>query len=147
MAEETGQKTWVWIVAGGFALILLAVGMFIASFALRPAPRFTPPRLPTPNGFDDLVRAGETCFGDEPKDWRKASVQELREYVEPNRRALAIARVGLGKEIGVPIVGTSIEANVAHKIPLIQDLRKLMRLLASEASLASKEGRLGEATA
>lgn len=147
MAEGTRRGAWVWVVGGGFALGMLALGMVIASLALRPAPRFTPPHLPTPNGYDDLVRAGATSFGDEPKDLRTASVQELRAYVEPNRKALAIARAGLGREIGVPIVGTSVEAYTAHKIPLIQDLRKLMRLLAAESSLASKEGRLGEATA
>ena len=85
---------------------LIAVGaVFAASLAYfawpRPIPG--PPPLPSPNGYDDFLKAADSIVGNANFDASKASGEELREFVEGNRGARELVRVGLGRECGVPL--------------------------------------------
>ena len=65
------------------ALGLLAIGAMIYP-RLRSSPLDDSP-LPNPNGYDDLVRAGQSIVGQAPgpqRDQAKAGVDELRPWVE-----------------------------------------------------------------
>jgi len=59
--------------------------------------------LPNPNGYDDLVWAGEHLDGAMIPYDDAASEAELRRFVTQNSEAFATARVGLDRECCVPI--------------------------------------------
>ena len=82
------------------AFLCLASGAWLGYRWLTPS--FVPPVLPAPNGYDDLLRAAEmlaprTGFYDEMQP------EELAAVVAQNQPALALAREGLKKGIGVTI--------------------------------------------
>ena len=106
------------------ALSLVAVWVIPRSMS----PKFTPPPLPSPNGFDSLLRAAQmlhtrTGFYDE------MSAEELESVVEHNAPALEIARQALTLECGVPIDWTWNPAAKGPN-PALLDQVQAMRALA-----------------
>src|SRR3989442_15809014 len=95
----------------GFAVI---AAMFVIAgliITLRtPAPRAGP--LPTPNGYDDFVKAGGlVCDG--TGEFSTMNEEKLRATVSKNFEALRVARVGLGHESRVPLI-PSLTNHAAH---------------------------------
>lgn len=136
-----------WAVAVRVFLVVLACVAAGSAIAVRNAmkPRATtPPPLPSPNGYDDLIRAGAMVRGDAPNkgDIRKAKLEELRAWVAANGEALKAIREGLAKPSRVPVVyDTDLKLELEH----CQGCRQLYRLLAAEAEVAAQEGRADDA--
>lgn len=148
MVDSRPKRSWrKRALFGAFAVVVLTFLGLVIRVALTPP--FDRPPLPSPNGMDDLVAAGEAITGTElvrDQKWfgKTASEAELRAYMGPNRKALERARTGLGRKIGIPL-GPTVEAHATASGARIQNLRKLGRLLACEGYLARKEGRHADA--
>ena len=100
------------------------------------------PKLPNPNGYEELVRAGKLVAQPAP-DFKTASANELRAYVESNPEALALGRRALNHDSRVPVEFSS--DYVADELPRLSAVRQVSRLLIAEGQLADKEGRYSEA--
>ena len=115
--------------------------------------------IPTPNGFDDLLKAAHSIRGTPPKalmyfagivrlseapepfriDPTSSAWDEARSFLDANRETLAMARVALDRESVVPIayVPGYLVTGSAYRSAM-NDLRSLF---AWEARLAIREGR------
>ncbi len=122
------------------------VGLGAILYALRPASPLAEPPLPSPNGYDELVRAGETIVGEVPGpkgDYQTAGADELRKWVNTNRDALTIVRAGLDRECRVVLPPS--EQQLQNHMDKSSKLRQLCRLLGAGAKLAEIEGDRPEA--
>lgn len=127
----------------------LLVGLFVfaavAALAYRWLhPPFTPPVLPVPNGYDDLLRAAEmiparTGFYDEMEP------DELAAIVAQNKPALILARDALGKEIGVP-VDWSRNLATSGVDPMLLDQASAMREICRAFAADMRDKRAHEQT-
>ena len=61
------------------------------------------PPMPSPNGYDDFVKAGQTLAGN-TSGYDEMSDEKLRQLVTQNVEALRLVRTGLSRECRVPIV-------------------------------------------
>ena len=98
IAKSSLSRKIIW---AGLFLIALAAALF---FWIKPSPR--PPRiLPNPNGYDDLVKAGEMIVGqliDCDFD-NSECIDEWKAFLEANRNAFELVRVGLSRKSRVPV--------------------------------------------
>ncbi len=118
-----------------FALvaILIAVGILRSGMP----PRAALPRMPDPNGYEDLTAAAMSVRnvpglpgaldGDTP---------ELEAILEANRDSLELLRIGLSRE-GRPPVVTNMTSLAAHQTTA-GSLKTLSLLLAADAELARR---------
>jgi hypothetical protein len=128
------------VILGASSVVIAAIFFWPRDSALRKGPL-----PPDPNGYDDLIRAGHSVTGEAPGpggDYRTAGADELRKLVESNRGALALARVGLGRQCRVTLPASPKQLQ-AH-MDRISDLRQLCRLMGAEARLAEIEGQVPE---
>ena len=98
--------------------------------------------LPNPNGYDDLMKAGNMITG-HVWTYDEANVGELREMALTNATALALARIGLSNQCAV-----TLQFSPAYASNRIQDfvgLRKLAQTFTVEGRLAEKENRYADA--
>ena len=139
--------------------VILLVG-YLAALAISWRVPATILPLPAPNGYDDLVRAGKLIAGQEPKlatevptkanpnppsrPWVPADWASVGSYLDANREALAMLRVGLGRESVVPISFGS--GYVGSTVPNRRSFHDLARVLVWRARLALHEGRPDEAS-
>ncbi len=144
MSEGTshgGRRNWRRI---GIGLIIVAAWVLALGWgfrSLRAPAGFVDPPYPTPNGYEDLLRAGQMIVGQPPGpkgDIRKASAAELRQWIEANQEALKVAREALRHESRV-VVPPSIE-QVSAYMQRIGEVKQLCRLKGAEARLAELEG-------
>jgi len=122
------------------------VGLGTIFYALRPSSPLDEPPLPIPNGYDDLVRAGQSIVGQVPGpkgDYQVAGEDELRKWVEANQEALTIAGSGLNRacRVALPPSQQQLQAHLDKS----SDLRQLCRLMGAAARLAEIEGERAEA--
>jgi hypothetical protein len=125
------------------ALVATVVGIVIASsVGLRPSS----PKLPNPNGYDDIVRAGSVIKGTWPNkgDLAKAPVPDVRAFVQANKATLDLARVGLGRECMVPLENS--QEGFDKHIEALGPIRNVGRLLWGEALIAEADGRIVDAS-
>jgi hypothetical protein len=122
------------IIAFGVTVIVILTAT-VSFWQNRPS-RFVPTPLPVPNGYDDLMRAGE-LIQKETGDFNKMSEVELRKSVEGNSNALQIARLGLNKKIQVPV--TNSIAFLTATTPKLVRLRSVARGFTAESRLAEME--------
>jgi hypothetical protein len=95
------KKTRNWLIALcilAFPFILFSIFFFSRLADIPP----TPPPLPNPNGYDDLMKAGE-MVAVESGDYDAMNAAQLRELAGKNSAALARARSGFSNECRVPI--------------------------------------------
>ena len=137
-APGKSRRSWIWLVL----VAPLLAGVFAANWAGR---RVTPAKLPTPNGYDDLVRAGSMIRGEWPNKGNLvgADLTEFRAFLAANRAALDRMRVGLGRESLVPIEDSPEGLN--RHFESIGSLRSLGRLLRGESIVALADGRVEDA--
>jgi hypothetical protein len=121
------------------AIISAIAGLLIFQ-ELQPLPSIQP--LPNPNGYDDLVKAGQITSGN---SWNFEGMDEeqLRETASANTEALSLARTGLSNECRVPLQFS--KDYLTNHIQDLIALRRLAQALAAEGRLAEKEGRFSEA--
>jgi hypothetical protein len=109
---------------------------FLLFWDAEPLPPLAP--LPNPNGYDDLVKAGEMIQGG-VSDYDKANLERLRGIVLTNAEALSLARSALSHQCLVPL-----QFNEAYWTNHVQDLialRSLAQALATEGRFAEMEHR------
>lgn len=121
---------------------ILFVGLLISEFA-KPLPSVLP--LPTPNGYDDFVKAGKmvavnatvntTFYGD-------MGNAQLQEVISTNAVALALARTGLSNQCRVPVQYSEIWSN---HLDNLASLKHLAQAFLAEGRLAEMENRPGDA--
>jgi hypothetical protein len=121
---------------------LIVVGIVAAIFDGGPPAQ---PKLPVPNGYDDLVRAGSMVKG----RWSPrltslgGNLERLRAALEPNKAVLDLARIGLGRECMVPIERSR---DSQGELAPNQAIRAVSALLQAEAMLFEADGRFVEAS-
>ncbi len=134
------KKTRNWLIVLSilaFPFVLFCAFLF---FMQEPLPPLAP--LPNPNGYEDLVKAGQTIRGDY-WDFAQTNLEKLRVSVSTNAEALALARDTLSSQCGVPI-----ELTTAFSTNHIKDLvafRSLAQAMVCEGKLAEKENRFDDA--
>src|SRR5262245_21166679 len=88
------RRRWL-IVAAAASVVVVALLVF---WPVRPSPVV----LPSPNGYDDIVKAGAMQVVLQG-DYRQLTEPELRQLVASNAPALALLRTGLSRECRVPV--------------------------------------------
>ncbi len=139
LGRNLGRRYRLVILFGG------VVGLTMWGFSTLPATPPKSPQIPNPNGYDDLIRAGAAIRGPWPKggDWKGADLSELRAFVDANRPALDLARLGLSRD-GLASFDDS-QAGLAVQMEQQGHIRSLSRLLLAQARIAEEEGRFGDA--
>src|SRR5262249_1249222 len=122
-----------------FSVVAIISGITVLIFITRPGP---PPTLPNPNGYDDLLKAGEAVTG-KIDDASNLDHEALRVLVVTNAEALQLLRVGLTRRCAVPT-----DALIANFGSISHDLivlKSLAKVLVAEGRLAEMESRLSDA--
>jgi hypothetical protein len=96
--------------------------------------------LPSPNGYDDFVKAQKLMVGN-PADFERGSLEELRKHLAENTQVLKFVREGLAKQCRVPI---SFSSNYLV-LRSLSDVKRIARLLEAEGRLAELECRTNDA--
>ena len=125
---------------GALAAIVGAI-VVATSVGGRPAS----PKLPNPNGYDDLIRAGSLAKGDwQHTNMARPDLAAFRSLVEANKAALDLARVGLGRECVVPIENTL--EGVGKHIESVRPIFQLSRLFQAEGIVLEADCRFLDAS-
>jgi hypothetical protein len=74
----------------------LFLGAIIIASMLLPKGRGVP-TFPSPNGYDDLLKAAQQVVGGPPLRFFQADEDQLKDLVARNRPALALARTGCAR--------------------------------------------------
>ena len=122
------------------AVCFVAVILTVVIFSIRQPPPSSP--LPNPNGYDDLLKAGQSVTG-KLDGLSDLDHDALRALVATNAEALQLLRLGLSRKCAVPT-----DATIAYFGSISGDLiglKSLARLLAAEGRLAEMEGRPADA--
>ena len=133
-------KTRNWLVT--ILILAFPFVLFLGFLIFMEEPLPTLPVLPSPNGYDDLVKAGKMVPASAP-DYSQMNLEELRKAVSTNAKALALARSGMTNECRVPMQFSLAYAN-SH-INQLSDLKRLARAFAAEGRLAEMENRPADA--
>ncbi|WP_435009951.1 hypothetical protein P12x_001170 [Tundrisphaera lichenicola] len=142
MSETPPQRRGWW---AGTVLMILASIVIVAGILI--AWDSTPtPRLPIPNGYDDLTRAGTIIKGDWPDrgDIDQTDPGILAELVAINRPALDLVKVGLGR--GILAHFSDDQGGIAAQIEAWNHLKQVDRLLTAQGLVAESGGRFEDAS-
>jgi hypothetical protein len=135
------KKLRNWLIA-----IFILAFPFIAFFAFLISEMSGPlppiQSLPHPNGYNDLVKAGQMIRGD-VWDYDKANREKLRGIVLTNAEALSLARSALSNQCGVTLQFS--RAYLTNHLPELIGFRSVAQALATEGKLAEKENRFNDA--
>jgi hypothetical protein len=123
----------------GLAILALLVA-FVALLEQKPPP---PPRFPSPNGYVDFVKAGETLSAGDAPGSQTATRDELQTYIERNRDALQLVRTGLTKQSRVTTEYSPVY--LTTHMPELATFKGLARALVAQGRLAELENRSGDA--
>jgi hypothetical protein len=129
----------------GRLFLVLAALAILAAFAwlIRPGTTAASPKpLPNPNGYNDLVKAGQMLAGD-VSDYDEMGYGALRTLVEMNTNALRQARAGLREECRVPLQFS--QEYMSNHMAELAPLRRLAQTLVAEGKLAEMEEHPGDA--
>ncbi len=118
------------VVVFGLSLLLNWVG----GHSVPPAP------LPSPNGYDDYLKAADLLVGEPPKSGNEA---QLQAYVDRNREAFNRLRLALTRESQVPVEYT--EAYMTNHVARLGHIKNLARALCAEGELAETQNRTNDA--
>jgi hypothetical protein len=125
----------------GVIAVLVAAGILAMILIGRPA---VPLALPNPNGYDDLLKAGQAVIG-KIDDTPDLDHESLRALVTTNAEALRLLRVGLARDCAVPT-----DAQIANFGAVITGdlvaLKSLAKMLSAEGRLAEIDNRPADAT-
>ena len=124
----------------GIAIGLVGTGVLALLFIVRTT---APLPLPNPNGYDDLLKAGQAVAGN-IDDALDLDHEGLRALVATNAEVLRLLRVGLARQCAVPT-----EAHIANYETVVSGdligLKSLARVLSAEGKLAEMENRWADA--
>jgi hypothetical protein len=113
---------------------------FLVSELPGPLPPLRP--LPNPNGYDDLVKAGQMVSSNS-WNFEQMTGDQRRETVSADAAALALARTGLSHECRVPLqfLPSQFEGHLSE----LADLKKLAQAFMAEGRFAEDKGSFGDA--
>jgi hypothetical protein len=121
--------------------LILSVAVPLIFQTLQPLPPVPP--LPNPNGYDDLVKAGEMILSDFDKDdYRQFSAEKLKALMIKNAGAFEIARMGLQQKSRVPL---DYSATSPVHLEKLSAIKQLAVAFAAEGKLAETENRPNDA--
>ncbi len=127
-----------------FVLFVLALGAGLVTILLVNSPCEVSPALPSPNGYDDLIKAAELVVPEfYSLQTNLADLTTLREVVASNSPALALARAGLLKECGVPVENS--DRYPERHLPELSRIKRLALEFRTEGQLAEAESAPGRA--
>lgn len=111
-------------------------------YVFWPAPPLLREPLPSPNGYDDFVRAGK-LLGSTTLDYSKLSRDELKACISTNHEALRLVRLGLTRECRKPLEYSKeyLQQHWGER----SDIARLAQLISAEGRLAELEARYGDA--
>jgi len=133
-------KTRNWLLALCIvALPFLTFSGFIASDFFTPPPL---PPLPNPNGYDDLVKAGQ-MLSTNSWNYDKMNLEQLRELATANSEALELARSGLSNQCRVPVEFT--QAYNENHLSNLASVKRLAQAFVAEGRLDEMENRPNDA--
>jgi hypothetical protein len=124
------------ILAGPFVFLLCLLLFWDA----EPLPPIPP--LPNPNGYDDLVKAGQMITG-EPDDYNELNEQQLGELIATNAGALQLLHSALTNQCRVPLQFT--QADMYNLLNELTGFKRLAQLQAAQGRLAEMNNHPGEA--
>lgn len=128
------------LIALGVATGLVGAGLLVLLLIMRTTASLP---LPNPNGYDDLLKAGQAVAGN-IDDASDLDHEGLRALVATNAEALRLLRVGLARQCAVPT-----EAHIANFETVVtgdlMGLKSLARVLSAEGRLAEMENRPADA--
>jgi hypothetical protein len=134
------SRNWLMVLLSiPVAVILTVTGLLIFD-AIRPLPPIPP--LPNPNGYDDLVKAGEMADNN-IGNYNEMKLGELRKLVAKNSDALQAARTHLQEDCAVPL---EFSQNWGSRhLPELAGFKRLAQAFVAEGRLAEMENRPGDA--
>src|SRR5271154_1654222 len=132
-------RNW-FLVLGILAFPFVLFFCFLIFMEAEPLPPVPP--LPNPNGYDDLVKAGE-MVSTNSWNYDKMNLKQLRETTTANAEVLSLARAGLSNKCRVPVQFT--QAYIDNHTSDLADVRKLAQAFVTEGKLAEKENRFNGA--
>jgi hypothetical protein len=124
----------------GVAVVALLAFIFIPIGGSSPVATFPP--VPNPNGYDDFLKAGQSLAG-QPPAATNADIGTIESFVETNRAALDLIRLGLSRECAVPLDFS--QTYLAQHMNQLTDFKKLAQLLGAVGKSAEMGGRKAEA--
>jgi hypothetical protein len=137
MTKKT--RNWLVVLLSIPAAVVIAVVGLLIFLELQPLPPIQP--LPNPNGYNDLVKAGEMLTKN-VSHYDEMKQQELRALVETNSIALQLARMGLQQECRVPL---DYSPTSSIRFDKLSSIRHLAFAFEAEGRLAEMERRTNDA--
>jgi hypothetical protein len=135
------KKTRNWLIT--LSILALPFVLFSIFFFSRLADiPPTPPPLPNPNGYENLVKAG-TMLADDTGDFNETNAAQVRKIVSINAAALSLARAGLSNQCRVPVQYS--EFFNSNHVSDVAPIKFLARAFIAEGRLAEMENRPGDA--
>jgi len=122
------------------AVVVIVTLLVVSVMLVRRTPAFPP--LPSPNGYDDFLKAYGSSTGP-IGDFPTLAQDELRELIATNTEALRILRQGLTHTCCVPT--EALITNFSAMMPQVAGFKTLGQLLAAEGRLEELENRPGDA--
>jgi len=138
MTVRTRNRLITFSILAGPFIFLFCLLLFWDAEPLPPVPP-----LPNPNGYDDLVKAGETIKGD-VGNLNEMGQAELRKTAQDNVSAIQLAQTGLQQECRVPIQFS--QTYMGGHINELAALKRLTQAWVIEGQLAEAEKHPVEAT-
>jgi len=124
------------------AALILTIAIPLIFQMLQPLPPVPP--LPNPNGYVDLVKAGEMISADTGK-FDQMSPAELRNLVATNAGAVVLAHAGLSNQCRVTTQFTKTYLDLNNHFVELSALKNLAHALMAEGKLAESENHPGDA--
>jgi hypothetical protein len=133
MTKKT--RNWLIVLLPIPTVVVIAIVGLLIFLELQPLPPIQP--LPNPNGYSDLVKAGEMVTSN-VWNFDKMERAELRTTAQNNLNALQLARSGLQEECQVTL---DYSPTVGTHFAQLMDMKHLAQALAAEGRLAEMENR------
>ena len=125
-----------WLIA--LSILAIPFVLFLGCLVFMGEPVPPPAPLPSPNGYDDLVKAGE-MLSDLGGDYDKMNQEELKKAVSSNAAAVSLSRSGLSNQCRVPIQYS--ESYISNHLDDLACLNRLARAFVAEGRLAGMQNR------
>jgi hypothetical protein len=137
MTTKTRNRLIVLFILGFPFLVMFG---FIISESINPLPPIQP--LPSPNGYDDFVKAGKMVFNG-TNDENTMDIEALQKLVDNNSNALQLARSALHRQCQIPLEFSLIYAT--NHMDDLSVLKQLAIAFEDEGILASRQNRSNDA--
>ena len=132
-------RNWLVVLCILVLPFLLFFGFFIYTL-VGPLPPMQP--LPNPNGYGDLVKAGQMVFNG-TNDENTMNIEALQKLVDNNSNALQLARFALQQQCQVPLEFS--ESFVGNHLVDLSVLKQLAMAFEHEGILAGRQNRPNDA--